>query len=69
LPNGVAFKRTPKGFRYQQLDLLFIKFTYTKTEQTNSSRTTNITTDYSVPLETLDISKKEIDYFQQPFWR
>ncbi|MBU2447456.1 MAG: hypothetical protein KJ666_18035 [Bacteroidetes bacterium] len=51
--NVVAFKRTPRSVRYKHYDLLFIKFTYTKTEQTKSTFSANITTDYSVPLETL----------------
>lgn len=52
LPNGVAYKRTPKSFRYKLIDLLFTKFKRTKTEQTKSTKTTNTTTDHSVPLET-----------------
>ena len=31
--NGVAFKRTPRSVRYQQSDLLFIKFICANAEQ------------------------------------
>ena len=51
--NGLAYKRTPKRFRYKLFDLLITKFKRTKTEQTKSTETTNVATDYSVPLDTL----------------